>query len=132
MRYDRPTIKEVMNEINYVFKDDISLLSCNEAPERGWYKIEIKHIVTGYTIIFECEYSSLFSIIIKDKDRSISLCQIVDFNSNYTLNNILDALIKLKNTLDKKIYFYRSIGKHLYKETADNGLVKIMWLIFED
>lgn len=122
MQYDRAFYEMIVNKIvdsfKTVFGDDMLLLNRYFSFEHmGYFRISYKYQPCDYDIIFENE-KNIFTIQICDSEGAkTNLYRIQSYNNRLEIENIQEALLKLKTVLEvNDMCFYIYKGDKLYKK----------------
>lgn len=122
MLYDRAFYEMIVNKIidsfKTVFGDDMLLLNRYSSFEHmGYFKISYKYQPCDYDIIFENE-KNIFTVEICDSEGAkTNLYRIQSYNNRLKIENIQEALLKLKTVLEENdMCFYVYKGDKLYKK----------------
>ncbi|MCI9127978.1 MAG: hypothetical protein HFG28_12525 [Eubacterium sp.] len=113
-------IQNVMKE--YFPKGMVLIDERDEENHHGWFILKYKYIEKKYVISFEGEFNSFNIRITTEDEEFISLKQLNDYESGLTKQNIVSAIIILKEILKKSIDFYKIQNGKVYKK--NNGIYK--------
>ena len=108
----------IIYKFNEVFKDELVFIKKQVSIEHmGYFKIQYKYMPLQYDIIFENE-RNVFEIEIFDNEGAKnSLYRIEKYKSGLSIENIQDAILKLKEVLGKNnLCFYIHRDEKLYKK----------------
>ena len=123
-------IKKVMED--KFGKNAILIKEELDLKHHGWFTIEYEYLPKKYFILFEGEFNS-FNIRIVNKDEGfIALKQLVDYKNNLLEEDIISAIIKMKETIDCQINFYKLIDDKLFQQDGEKyKRVKGWWVLYE-
>jgi len=132
MQCDRPTIGEVKHLFVDVFDNEVVLTSEKNGGEarKDWMKLHYKYNEFGYDIEFETDYYGFYIHILKG-DKFFNLQPGEQYNSEFDIENVRNALLSLKAIIKKPIHFYVKKGKYLYVETEEGELAKVRRIVFK-
>lgn len=113
-------------KIELIFRDTmINILKERNFSYRGFFRLVYKYLPFNYDIIIENEFRT-FDISIEDSEGASNvLNRIKRYNSSLDEKDIVEALLLLKEVLEKNnLNFYFSVGNKIYRKNAE-GIKRI-------
>ena len=122
MQYDKACYEMIVNKIVDIFKNifgnDMLLINKYLSFEHmRYFKISYKYQPHDYDIFFENE-RNIFTVEICDREGAkTNLYRIQSYNNRLNIENIQEALLKLKTVLEvNDMCFYLYKGEKLYRK----------------
>ncbi len=116
--YYEKIISFVIHTFGEIFDDEVVFIKQQVSIEHmGYFKIQYKYLPLKYDIVFENE-RNVFEIEIYDSEGAKNiLYRIEKYESGLSIDNIQDAILKLKTVLEKnELCFYIYRDEKLYKK----------------